>query len=71
MKKIVKKQKIKPKDDKPYYDDCDDCLVCQAMKFAEKTDQSPTPKELKEVFKIAEKRGAIVGGSLIDEERKA
>lgn len=61
MRKIVKKQKIKAKD-KPYYNDCDDCLVCQAMKFAEKTGQFPTLKELKEVFKATEKRGAIVEG---------
>lgn len=67
---MIKKQKIKSKN-KPYYDDCDDCLVCQAMEFAEKTGKFPTLKELKEVFKVAEKRGAIVGGTLIDEERKA
>ncbi len=53
------------------YEDCDDCLVCQAMKYAEETGHFPSPKELREVFKAQEKRGAIIGGPLIDEERTA
>jgi len=63
----MKKSKLKK--EKSDYDDCD-CLVCKAMKYAEETGRFPGPQELKEVLKMAEKKGAIIGGSLIDEERR-
>jgi len=43
----------------------DDCPICQAMKEG-KTSAS----ELKEAFKEAEKKGAVVGGSLVKENKE-
>lgn len=40
----------------------DDCPVCQAMKSAQQNGKMPTQEELKEAFKKAKEKGAIVGG---------
>lgn len=62
--KIKKTKKIKNKlssikkgqNDDDFFDDC---VVCQAMKFAQKQGRMPTLSELREAFKKAGKKGAI------------
>lgn len=46
----------------------DDCPTCQAMKKAEKEGRNLTEKELLESFKEAKKKGAIVGGKLLEDD---
>lgn len=46
----------------------DDCPVCQAMKKAEEKGKSLTTEELKEAFKKAKEKGAVVGGKLLEED---
>ena len=36
------------------------------MKFAQKHGRMPTPEELKEAFKKAKKKGAVVGGEWLE-----
>jgi len=67
-KKKTKKEKFKTKlvdkfDDEDFFDDCP---VCGAMKFAQKHGRMPTPEELKEAFKKAKKKGAVVGGEWLE-----
>lgn len=45
----------------------DDCPVCQAMKFAEENGRYPTSSELREAFKKAKEKGAVVGGEWFKE----
>lgn len=40
----------------------DDCPICQAMKAAQKERRELTLEELKEAFKEAKEKGAVVGG---------
>lgn len=42
----------------------DDCPICQAMKEG----KAGTEEELKEAFRKAKEKGAIVGGTWFDEE---
>lgn len=44
----------------------DDCPVCRAMKEAEESGRSLSEEELKQLFKEAEKKGAVVGGPLME-----
>jgi len=71
---MTKKRKIKKEEfevelvDK--YDDedlFDDCPVCQAIKFAQEHGRMPTLDELREAFKKAKEKGAIVGGEWFKE----
>ena len=43
----------------------DDCPICQAMKEG----KAGTLEELKEAFKKAKEQGAVVGGTMFDEEK--
>lgn len=45
----------------------DDCPVCQAIKFAQEKGRTPTLSELRESFKKAKEKGAIVGGEWFKE----
>lgn len=75
IKIVMKKKKIKKDkfefeivdkfDDDDFFDDCP---VCQAMKFAQEKGREPTPLELKEALLKAKEKGAIVGGSLLEEK---
>lgn len=47
----------------PFY--FDDCPICQVMKKAEKQERSLSSEELKEAFKKAKKKGAVVSGPLL------
>jgi hypothetical protein len=42
----------------------DDCPICQAMKEG----KAGTEEELKEAFRKAKEKGAVVGGKWFDEE---
>ena len=53
------KNKTKVEDD---WEEFDDCPICQAMKKAKENGRDLTSEELLEVFKEAEKQGAVVGG---------
>lgn len=44
----------------------DDCPICQAMKAAQEQGRELTIEELKELFKKAKEKGAIVGGEWFD-----
>lgn len=43
----------------------DDCPICQAMKEG----KAGTEEELKEAFRKAKEKGAIVGGKWFEEEK--
>jgi len=43
----------------------DDCPICQAMKEG----KAGTMKELKEAFEKAKEQGAVVGGTIFEEEK--
>ena len=45
----------------------DDCPICRAMKAAQERGRELTPQELKEAFKKAKEKGAIVGGEWFQE----
>jgi hypothetical protein len=57
-----KKKKIK---DEEFFDDCP---ICQAMKLAKEQGRELTEEELKEAFKKAKERGAVVGGEWFEEK---
>lgn len=57
-----KKQKSVLFSSSPFY--FDDCPICQAMKKAEKQGRSLSSEELKQAFKKAKKKGAVVGGPI-------
>lgn len=65
MKKTPKKKKtnIKFQDSEYYFDDCP---ICQLMKKAEDERRILTAGELKQAFKKAKNKGAVVGGSMRD-----
>lgn len=46
----------------------DDCPICQAMKAAQKEGRKLTLEELKEAFKEAKEKGALVGGEWFKEK---
>jgi hypothetical protein len=48
----------------------DDCPVCQAMKAAQEQGEELTLEKLKEAFKKAKGRGAIVGGEWFEKSKK-
>jgi len=52
-------------DDEDFFDDCP---ICQAMKLAQKKGRQPSSAELKKAFLKAKEKGAIVGGSLLEEK---
>ncbi|PIV43476.1 MAG: hypothetical protein COS26_00445 [Candidatus Nealsonbacteria bacterium CG02_land_8_20_14_3_00_40_11] len=45
----------------------DDCPICRLMKAAKEQGREPTSEELKEAFKKAREKGAIVGGEWFEE----
>lgn len=45
----------------------DDCPVCQATKFAQKSGKIPTFSELLSAMKQAKEKGAVSGGPLLEE----
>jgi len=45
----------------------DDCIICRAMKQADKDDVPLTEQELIELFNKAKDNGAIVSGDYFDE----
>ena len=47
----------------------DDCPICQAMKAAQGQGRELTQEEVKEAFKKAKERGAIVGGEWFKEDK--
>jgi len=61
---MAKKKKLKIEKDGDFFDDCP---VCQAMKLAQENGRMPTEEELKETFKKAKEKGAIVGGEWFEE----
>ncbi len=48
----------------------DDCPVCQATKAAQEQGRELTLEELKEAFRKAKEKGAIVGGEWFKENKK-
>ena len=48
----------------------DDCPICQAMKAAQEQGRELTLEELKEVFKKAKEKGAIVGGEWLEKSKE-
>ena len=62
--KIMENKKIKKEE---FFDDCP---VCRAMKAAQEQGRELTLEELKEVFKKAKEKGAIVGGEWFQEDKK-
>jgi len=69
-KKKIKKDNFEFKIVDKFDDDdfFDDCPVCQAMKFAQEKERQPTRSKLKDVLLKAKEKGAIVGGSLLEEK---
>jgi hypothetical protein len=55
--------------DDPDYWFFDDCPICQAMKAGQEQGRELTLEELKEVFKKAKEKGAIVAGEWFEEEK--
>ncbi len=47
----------------------DDCPVCQAIKAAQEKGGELTPTELKEAFKKAKEKGAVVGGEWFEKPK--
>jgi hypothetical protein len=47
----------------------DDCPICQAMKAAQEQGRELTLEELKEAFKKAKEKGAVVAGEWFEEEK--
>lgn len=54
-------------EDNDYFDDCP---VCQVMKDAEEKGRTLTESELKQALNKAKEKGAVVGGMLLQEDRK-
>jgi len=48
----------------------DDCPICQAMKAAQEQGKELTSEELKEAFKKAKEKRAIVGGEWFEQDKK-
>lgn len=63
---MKRKKKVKFQDTEFYFDDCP---ICRAAKKAEDENRSLGEKELKNAFKKAKNKGAIVGGPLVDKEK--
>lgn len=63
MRKRKTRKQTKSQDSTFYFDDCP---VCQAMKEAEENNRALTVLEVKEAFEKAKKKGAIVGGPLME-----
>ena len=63
-KKVKKIRKVK---ETGYFDDC---AVCLYMKSAEEGKKPPTFSELKNSFQKAKEKGAVVGGSMFEEDEK-
>ena len=63
----------KSKKDRQFEEDdfFDDCPICQFQKQMDKKGKQSTLKELKEVFKEAGNKGAVVGGPFLDEKGNA
>jgi len=47
----------------------DDCPICQLMKAVKEQGREPTAEELKEAFKKAKEKGAIVGGEWFEKDK--
>lgn len=60
---MAKKKKVLFSSSPVYFDDCP---ICQAMKKAEENGRSLTISKLKEAFRKAKKKGAIVGGEFVE-----
>lgn len=48
----------------------DDCSVCQYAKEMEQKGKPQTEEGLREAFQKAKEKGAVVGGSVFEEEEK-
>jgi len=48
----------------------DDCSICRAMKAAQEQGRELTSEELREAFKKAKEKGAVVGGEWFEKEKK-
>jgi len=60
--------KVKRFEDTDYY--FDDCAVCQYVKEMEKKGKLQTESELKTAFEKQRQKGAVVGGSMFEEDNK-
>lgn len=47
----------------------DNCPICRLMKTAKEQGREPTKEELKEAFKKAKEKGAVVGGEWFEESQ--
>ncbi len=63
-KKVKATRKVKEVE---WFDDCD---ICQYAKEMEKKGKPQTEEGLREAFKKAKDKGAVVGGSMFEEESK-
>ena len=63
-----KRNKIKPDGSFGPKDLFDDCPICQAEKNAMRRGKPLTMSELKDAFKQAKEKGAIVGGDMFEKE---
>jgi len=76
MKEKIKKDKdkfefeVEPVDKFGDEDFFDDCPICQAMKATQEQGRELTLEELKEAFKDAKEKGAIVGGEWFEKSKK-
>lgn len=48
----------------------DDCPICRAMKAAQEQGRELKAEELKEAFKKAKEKGAMVGGEWVEKSDK-
>lgn len=48
----------------------DDCPICQAMKTVQEQRRELTSEELKEAFKKAKEKGAVVGGEWFEKKSR-
>ena len=55
---------MKQKNKKDEFEFFDDCPICQAMKAGKNS-----MKDLKKAFREAEKKGAVVGGTLFENQK--
>ena len=67
FKKKVKRKRFKDKDTDYYFDDC---AICQYMKEMEKKSSPQTESGLKIAFEKQRQKGAVVGGSMFEDDEK-
>jgi len=67
FKKKIKRNKFKDKNTDYYFDDC---AVCQYMKEVEGKGEPQTESGLKTAFERQRQKGAVVGGSMFEEDEK-